>query len=122
VDVIWFDFHFLFCRMLKMFFDDFGGDADDMLSLPIFNEIEGLEGGDDIFCFDGCHLADIFDGQISSVLTKDFKENLSPIASIRQQTEIRERLFRGSHLSFFLGEFIRERNEQFSVSLSLIRR
>jgi len=83
VDILWFNFGFLFCCVFEMFFDDFGSDADDVLSLPVFDEIEGLEGGDDIFCFDGSHLANIFDRQISSVLTKDFKEDLSPIASIR---------------------------------------
>ena len=38
-------------------FDDFGGDGDDMLALPVFDEVELLEGTDDVFHFDRGHFA-----------------------------------------------------------------
>ena len=46
-----------FSHVFGVLFDNFGGDRDDVLALPIFDEVELLEGGDDVFHFDRGHFA-----------------------------------------------------------------
>jgi hypothetical protein len=38
-------------------------DADDMLPFPIFDKVEGLEGGDDVVLRDASHLGQVLDGE-----------------------------------------------------------
>ena len=46
-----------FGHVFRVLLDDFWGDRDDVLSLPIFDEVKLLEGADDIFHFYGGHFA-----------------------------------------------------------------
>ena len=55
-----------FCHILLMLFNNFWGDRDDVLSFPIFDEIELLECTNDIFCFNRSHFTVFFGGEKKS--------------------------------------------------------
>ena len=94
---------FVFQLKFLMLFDDTRSDRDDVLALPIFDEIELLQSVDDVFCFDGSHLGDFFDRQIPFGLAKHFQQHAGPIRSVRQPTEIREGLLGSPNLLLDLG-------------------
>mmetsp|Transcript_21165 Transcript_21165/g.32937 ORF Transcript_21165/g.32937 Transcript_21165/m.32937 type:complete len:104 (+) Transcript_21165:127-438(+) len=53
---------------LRVLLDDFRSNRDDVLSLPIFDEVKLLECADDIFHFDRGHFAHIFDTDVAFML------------------------------------------------------
>ncbi len=67
MDVLWFYFNSILRCILQMLFNDFRGNGDNMLALPILDQVQRLQGTDDIFRLDGRHIADIFDGEITSM-------------------------------------------------------
>ena len=93
--------------VLEMVFDHLGRDTDDMLSLPVLDQIERLQRRDDIVRLDGRHVADVLDGKIALVLSQNLQEHASPVTSETQQTKIRERLFWRSDFAFLFRELIR---------------
>lgn len=52
----------LFGRVFEMFFDDFWSYRNDVLTFPIFDQSESLQGADNVFCLDCSHGTDVFDG------------------------------------------------------------
>lgn len=46
------NFELVFVGGFQVLFEDFGSDADDVLPLPIFDQIQRLQGGDDVFGLD----------------------------------------------------------------------
>ena len=52
-----------------MFFDELGRDTDDMLALPVLDQIEGLEGVDDVGLGDGGNPAQVGDAQSAPEVT-----------------------------------------------------
>ena len=55
---------FVLCR-LDVFLDQFGGDTDDVLTLPILHHVERLQRADDVTLRDTCHVT----GQIENKTT-----------------------------------------------------
>ena len=47
-----------------------------MLALLVLDEVKVLQGGDDVVRFDGGHLAQVLDGDISAPLLDDVQEHL----------------------------------------------
>jgi len=88
MDILWLNLESILGTVFEMFFNDLGSNRDDVLSLPILDQIERLQGADNILCFDGSHITDIFDGKIATMLAKDFKKNLGPITPEAKKTKI----------------------------------
>jgi hypothetical protein len=47
-----------------------------MLALPVLDQVEGLEGGDDVLSLDRGHLTDVFDREVAAMLPQNLQQNL----------------------------------------------
>lgn len=52
------DGRFLVLGTLQVLFNQFGRHTDDMLTLPVLDHVEGLQGADDVTLSDAGHLAE----------------------------------------------------------------
>jgi hypothetical protein len=91
---------------------------------PYLDHIERLKGGDYVFHLDSSLLRHFINRQIFRRLTacKQMDQNVSPIASIRDLTQIRQWLFRRSRFVFTFGELVRERYNELSIARLLVLR
>lgn len=79
MDLAWLDLYGLLCVLAEMLLDDLGSHRDDVLTLPVLDEIQALQRTHDVFSLDGGHLRDVFDREITSVFAKNLEKNLRPV-------------------------------------------
>ncbi len=70
---------------LEVLLDDLGRDRDDVLALPVLDQIERLQRADDVLRLDGGHLAHVLDRNVAPVLPQYLQQDLRPIAPKTQQ-------------------------------------
>ena len=58
-----------------------------MLSLPVADEVERLQGADDVLGFDGGHVADQPDRQLALVVPQQIHQHVRPVAAARGRDE-----------------------------------
>lgn len=110
------DWWFLVLGTLQVLFHQFGCNADNVLTLPVLNHIERLQGAYDVTLCDAGHLAEeksaevasrskqqetnsfcvcvpeILDGQRSPEVPQDLQQDPGPVTSVAQLSQVRERL------------------------------
>ena len=59
-----------------MLLDQLGRDADDVLALPVLDEVERLQGGDDVRLGDGGHGGEVLDAHGAAEVAEDLEEDL----------------------------------------------
>jgi len=83
VEIFGVNAHRLLGGLLEVLFDDFWCDADDVLALPVFDEIQRLQGTDDVLGFDRRHGTDILDRKVATVFSENLEQHLCPITAKR---------------------------------------
>ncbi len=85
-------FRIYLARLLRsafeVLFNDFRRDRNNMLSLPVLDQAQGLQGADNVFSFDGGHGTDVLDRQIAAMFLQNLEQHFSPVRSEAQQTQI----------------------------------
>ena len=59
-----------------MLLDQLGRDADDVLALPVLDEVEGLQGGDDVRLGDRGHGGEVLDAHGAAEVAEDLEQDL----------------------------------------------
>jgi len=72
VDGVRVDKDALLAHLLHVLFNDLWTDGYDVLALPVFDQVEGLKGRNNVFGLDAGQLADIFDREVALVIAQDF--------------------------------------------------
>ena len=120
------DWWFLVLGTLQVLFNQFGRHADNMLTLPVLDHIERLQGADDVTLCDTGHLAEksgedadrllrqtegshpsvclpeILNGQRSPEVPQDLQQDPGPVASVTELSQVRQRLLRRANSTFQL--------------------
>lgn len=108
------DWWFLVLGTLQVLFHQFGRHADHMLTLPVLDHVERLQGADDVTLCDAGHLAEetsgevahrrhngacvcvclpeILDGQRSPEVPQDLQQDPGPVTSVAQLSQVRQGL------------------------------
>lgn len=110
-------------RLLDIVIDQILLFQDQMLTFPVLDHSKVLQGADDIRWVDASFLSEGFDGdflvwEIANVL----QQNILPIGSVSDESEITEWLLRTSNLAFNPTETITEVDEESAKTLALIWR
>lgn len=67
--------------LVEAFVDRGARHGDHVLALPVPEEVEGLQGADDVLGLDGRHVADQADRQLSLVVPQDVHQHVRPVAA-----------------------------------------
>lgn len=72
-----------------------------MLTLPVLDEVERLEGADDILCLDRSHVAHQPDRQLALVISKEVHQHVRPVTANkdagRQRVGTAETRYKDTH-------------------------
>ena len=102
-------------------------DAYHVLSLIILQQVQMLQGGNNVLFTNTRHLADFIDRDAGRrpLLTFQLQQNLqyrlTPITPVRQQPQIRKRFLRVACFPLKLTKFVTEFDEQVPITFPLIR-
>ena len=96
-----------------MLFHQFGCNADDELSLPVLDKVQGLQhffinysnliltiqknylkGGNDVGLSDTGHVRQILDGQSPTEISENLQQHPGPVTAVAQLSQVRQRLLR----------------------------
>lgn len=58
----------LLAHLLQVLLDHLGGHGDNVLALPVLDEVKRLQGADDVLGLDAGHVTHILDGEVAAVL------------------------------------------------------
>ncbi len=72
----------LVCQILQMLLNDLGANAQDMVTLPVPNQVQEVHGLDHVICADCCLLRDFPDRHQMPVPAQGLQNGTSPIASV----------------------------------------
>eukprot|EP00962_Isochrysis_galbana_P052525 scaffold23961_cov131-Isochrysis_galbana.AAC.1 len=93
-----------------------------MLALPVLDQVERLQGGDDVVGGDGGHHADLGHRHVAAVRAEGLEQHLSPVAPEGEQAQIGQRLLRRAYLALAHGELIGGVDQKLGVALPLVLR
>lgn len=110
----------LVLRTLEVLLDQFGRDTDNVLTLPVFHHVEGLECADDVTLGDTGHLAEVFDGKCAPKVPQDLQQHPGPVAPVAQLAQVRKWLLWRANRALQLRELITESYEEFSIASALV--
>merc|ERR1712216_2395 len=102
-----------------MFLDYLRRDRDDILPLPVFDQVKRLQCGDNIVTSDACDAANMFDRYISPEFSEHIQQHTCPVASEAHLAEVREGPLWSADTPFLLRQLIRERNQKAPIAFAL---
>mmetsp|Transcript_13381 Transcript_13381/g.54027 ORF Transcript_13381/g.54027 Transcript_13381/m.54027 type:complete len:489 (-) Transcript_13381:661-2127(-) len=110
-------------RRLEVLLDELGRGADDVRALLIRQQVEVLQGADDVLRLNHRELGQVLDAHHRpGFILEDREELPRPVAAVRHQPEVRQRSLRGPDLALLLAQLVREGDEHLPVPLALVRR
>mmetsp|Transcript_9336 Transcript_9336/g.38156 ORF Transcript_9336/g.38156 Transcript_9336/m.38156 type:complete len:241 (+) Transcript_9336:2145-2867(+) len=110
-------------RRLEVLLDELWRGADDVRALLVRQQVEVLQGADDVLRLDHRELGQVLDAHHRpGFILEDREELPRPVAAVRHQPEVRQRSLRGPDLALLLAQLVREGDEHLPVPLALVRR
>mmetsp|Transcript_13517 Transcript_13517/g.42520 ORF Transcript_13517/g.42520 Transcript_13517/m.42520 type:complete len:294 (-) Transcript_13517:608-1489(-) len=107
---------------LEVLVDNLWRDGDDVLPLPVLDQVERLEGRDDVVRGDGGHHRDLLDGEVAAVVAQRLQQDLRPVGAEGEQPEVRERLLGRADFGLADRDLVGAVDEELGVALALVLR
>jgi len=79
---------FLVLGGFEMLLDQFGGDANYVLPLPVLDQVQRLKRGYDVSLRDTRHMGEVLDRQGAAEVSEDLQEDPGPVAPVAQLTQV----------------------------------
>ncbi len=92
-------------HVLFVIFEHLWSQGNDVLTLVVLDQMQGLKRRDNVLCFDRSHFRQVTNRQRSALGLENLNKLSSPIRAKRQISQIRQRLFRSTNLFFFFFFF-----------------
>mmetsp|Transcript_10752 Transcript_10752/g.46588 ORF Transcript_10752/g.46588 Transcript_10752/m.46588 type:complete len:318 (-) Transcript_10752:532-1485(-) len=105
-----------------MLLDDLGRGADDVLPLPVLEQVEGLQRRGDVALLEPRRARDVLDRYAPLVPVEHLEHLPAPETPVRHLTKVRQGPLRGPNLPFAPGNLVRHGDQEAAVPLALVRR
>merc|ERR1719220_830950 len=112
---------FVLCT-LQMLLNQLGSYADNVLTFPIFDQVEGLQGGDDVCLCNAGDGAQFPNAESPSEVPQYLEEDPAPVTSVTQFPHVTQGLLRAANHPLHLAQLVGEGNQELAVAFPLVGR
>lgn len=101
----------------RSYLENLLGQDDAVLPVVVLDQVHVLHGGGDVLRLDARAIPNLLNADGLAMVPHHLQDGLRPVATVAEQAEVRERLFRRAALALHLRQHVAKLNQELAVAL-----